>query len=144
VVLVPLLRMVEGGGMTEVERPDWLKPGAEVVIWTEDNYRRQLRGVTTTTVTKVWAETFTVAAGTDTFEIHGLMTKSTAANGFRLAFCAPAGSDEARAVLENLRHQNLSWAARKAVETWDKKRTRENRMAAITALQAVEVDEEES
>lgn len=128
--------------MTEVERPDWLKLGAEVVIWT-DTHGDDVRGVTTTTVTKVWMKTFAVEDHADKFEIDGMRSKpkGTWTRGY---FCAPAGGDEAKEVLEKLRRQNLTWTARLAVEAWEKKRTRETRLAAIAALQAVEVDEETS
>ena len=128
--------------MTEVQRPDWLKPGAEVVTWTDD-YGRDVRGVTTTTVTKVWAKTFAVEGYDDKFEIDRMLSKPKG-TWARPTFCAPVGSDRAQAVMEKFRHQNLLWDARMAVEAWDKQRTHENRLAAIAALQAIEVDEEES
>lgn len=128
--------------MTETQRPDWLKPGAEVLIWSDD-YGRDVRGVTTTTVTKVWAKTFLVDDHADKFEIEGLKSRPKG-TWARPTLCAPVDSDRARTVLEKLRHQNLMWDARMAVEAWGKQRTRENRLAAIAALQAIEVDEEAS
>lgn len=125
--------------MTETQRPNWLKPGAEVVIWSDD-YGRVVRGVTTTTVTKVWPKTFAVEDHADKFEITGMRSKPKG-TWARPTFCAPVDSDEARAVMAKLRHQNLMWDARRTVDAWNKQRTRENRLAAIAALQAVELDE---
>lgn len=128
--------------MTETERPDWLKPGAEVVIWTDD-YGRRAIGVTRTKVAKVAQKSFTVEATTERFDIRSMASKGVGAWD-RGRFVAPAGSEKAKAVLEEVRHQQLTSRARTAVDTWNKQRTRWSRLAAIAALQAVELDEEES
>lgn len=126
--------------MTEAQRPDWLKPGAEVVVWT-DGYGRRVLHVTRATVAKVAQKSFTVEGVTDRFDIRTMTAKGGGAWD-RGRSVAPADSDQAKAVLESARHQRLTYKARAAVEAWEKKRTRETRLAAIAALQAVEVDEE--
>lgn len=128
--------------MTEVERPDWLKPGAEVVIWTDD-YGLRVIGVTRTKVATVAQKSFTVEGTSDRFDVRTMKSKTSGAWD-RVRFLSPVGSEKAKAVLEEARHRKLTSRARTAVETWNTRRTRENRLAAIAALQAVEVDEEES
>ena len=125
--------------MTETQRPDWLKPGAEVVIWTDD-YGRRVLNVTHAKVAKVAQKSFTVEGTSDRFDVQRMTAKGGGAWD-RARHVAPVDSEKAKAVLEESRQQQLTYRASAAVDQWNKKRTRENRLAAVTALQAVEVDE---
>lgn len=125
--------------MTETQRPDWLKPGAEVVIWTDD-YGYRVLHVKRTKVAMVAQKSFTVEGTSDRFDVQRMATKGGGAWD-RERHVAAVDSEKAKAVLEESRQQQLTHRAWAAVDQWNKKRTRENRLAAIAALQAVEVDE---
>jgi len=124
--------------MTETQLPDWLKPGAEVMIWT-NNPTRGAMIVISSRVLKVWKKTFSVEHHTDKFEIRTMRSRTGSAwdPGY---CCAPADSDQAREILEKARQERLTRTARTAVARWDAMPTRKNRLAAIAALRAVETD----
>ena len=66
--------------MTETQRPDWLKPGAEVVTWTDD-YGLRVLHVTRAKVAKVAQKSFTVEGTSDRFDIRTMTAKGGGASG---------------------------------------------------------------
>lgn len=118
---------------------DWIKPGAKVVVFTA--YSRGDENPRVTTIAKVAKKSFTVETDGLRYSIDQQLTAIQGGSWGWRRKAVPFDSDEARSLLERARHKDLIWTARMAVEMWEKKRTRENRLAAIAALQAVEVDE---
>lgn len=124
--------------MTDVVRPEWLVPGAEVVVFTAGSPIP--RNAKRTTIHRVAAQSFTVD-GSDvrfkltTQEYH----QRSGAWGFGWTRrVVPANSIEGRRELAVESEYRLECAARDACETWTRERTRENRLAAIAALQAID------
>ena len=128
--------------MTEAERPDWLKPGAEVVVWS-DYHGDRYRHVKHLRVQRVAGKSFTVDDDREPrFPIDGREARMGTTWNTYYRRVAPADSDQAREIeWMNAQRDKMS-RARSAVAAWEHKRTRETRLAAIAALQAVEVDEE--
>ena len=130
--------------MTETQRPNWLKPGAEVIVWS-DYHDRKYENVKHLHVLRVAGKSFTVddefepRFPIDSFKVY---TGTTWNSYYRRVM--PADSDQAREIEWTVEQRRRMSAAREAVEKWEHSRTQENRLAAVAALQAIEVDEEES
>lgn len=123
------------------QKPTWLVPGAKVVVF-NDTLPGYSRSVRVSTVNKVATKSFTVDGEQVRFSI-GQQKHRTGSSWTSSARCVvPFDSDAARTELANARARDLTYAARDAVEKWERNRTRENRLAAIAALQAIETDEE--
>jgi len=121
--------------------PDWLKPGAEVVTWSDGRGRSGPQHVRTSRVLKVAVKTFTVEGEDNRFSITTL--SATGGDAWTPGrWCRPLDDDEARTVLDTDRRKATVRRALAAVDTWEKTRTRKNRLAAIAALRAVEMDGE--
>lgn len=126
---------------------DWIKPGAAVVLY-DTAARRDSRDVVQTTIKRVAGKSFTVddRRGEIRFPIDRLRVRQ---GGGMLAsswtrHVVPAGSDTAREVLAEAAMQRAENAARNAVDAWERDRSRENRHAAIAALQALDEHDPES
>jgi hypothetical protein len=123
----------------DVQIPNWLVPGAEVMVYDDKHHAPY---AVRTTVKKVATKSFSVTDDRQPrFPIKTLAAWMGGAWGWHRRV-APIDSDEARAALLRVDHARLMSAATLAVDTWERARTRENRLAAIAALQAVENDEE--
>ncbi len=123
--------------------PEWLAPGAKVLVYTANTTVASTRHLKITTVKKLAGKSFTVD---DEYEPRFKLADQSGRiqhGGFSstIRMVVPFESDEARLQLEGLRLYRLQARARNAVETWMRSRNRWNRMAAIEALEAVEVDE---
>jgi hypothetical protein len=117
-------------------KPDWLVPGHEVIT----NGGTFQSRITRTNVDKVASHTFTLVGSHLRFRIKDLSYHEPGTWG-RIIRVLPAESPEARKLIEEDRRRKLVLRAQKAVEDWSKRGTRELRLAAIAALQAVEDDE---
>lgn len=122
---------------------DWIKPGAQVVIWRDRHGGRAILGATT--VKRVATRSFTVDDfnnhNTDEwrFSLDTWSTKDFGSTWHRYRLVASHPEDPFLDVLrEKERKTHLGRVALVAAEDWVKDRTRENRLAAIAALQAVE------
>ncbi|MGH7743281.1 MAG: hypothetical protein ACREQ5_00465 [Candidatus Dormibacteria bacterium] len=124
----------------EVDHPDWVKPGAEVVLYTSGNPGAP-RNVVKTTIAKVTATTFTVAAEDEPrfrfqsrrFTGPGLDVKQGGTWGWR-RIVVPLDSEAARHEMARATRVHRESEARTAVAAWQWNRTRDNRLAAIKAL----------
>jgi hypothetical protein len=121
--------------------PDWLKPGAKVVTWSDGRGKSGPQHVRTSQVLKVATKTFTVDGEDTRYDIRTLSAVSSDA-WTPGRWCRPLDADEARAVLDTARRKATVRRAVAAVDRWQETRTRKDRLAAIAALRAVEVDEE--
>lgn len=117
--------------------PEWLVPGAPVVLYSEGGTSSS-RGVQTSRVVKVAKQSFTVES--EPHRRFRIDTCSSRGPGTWDAtrYVVPLDSDRARTELEGARRRLLASKARNAVDEWLSKRTRTTRLAAIAALQAVE------
>ncbi len=114
----------------------WIVAGAEVLVYTPNtrdgrtDYRR-------TVIAKVATESFTVeATGELRFDLATQEWVSSGTYRHYVRRVVPLDSDEARqAVATAKRHQRI-YEARVACAEYDTRPTRENRLAAIAALQA--------
>lgn len=115
---------------------DWITPGAEIVV-----YSRRSDGSShprKTTVKTRAKQSFTVEGIGDRFKLDTLETKPTDGWTRRRWVVVHPDSEQARSLFDAARKADLQFKARTTVEAWQKDRTRENRLAAIEALQAVE------
>lgn len=123
------------------ESLDWITPGTKVVAYTEGSISRD-ESPTVTTIAKVAKKSFTVAEGREPrFSIDRQESARQGGSWGWTRKVIPFDSDEARRMLKREHDRRRIYEARVAVEKWERKRSRENRLAAIEALQAIEVDE---
>lgn len=128
----------------EADHPDWVKPGAEVVLYTSGNPGAP-RNVVKTTIAKVTPTTFTVAAQDEPrfrfqsrrFTGPGFDVRQGGTWGWR-RIVVPLDSEAARNEMARATRVHRESEARTAVEVWQRNRTRDNRLAAIKALGALE------
>jgi hypothetical protein len=123
------------------ERPDWIVPGADVLV--VKGFREQT--IARTKIAKVYKRYFTVElnwCATDRFDLErqehrspGMWTSDV--------HVYPIDSDKARELIDQARRRRLVSKAREACDRWSRATAgvRELRLAAIAALQAVEDDE---
>ncbi|MEV8610249.1 hypothetical protein AB0383_20380 [Amycolatopsis sp. NPDC051373] len=120
------------------ETPDWIKPGTPVVVYVE-SHRNEDPQPRTTTIAKVAKLSFTVEGFTNArFKIADQRSRQGSTWSFWHYVAVPADSDEASKVKQTTARLKTGYRARDAVDAWRRDRTRENRLAAIAALQAVE------
>lgn len=123
------------------ESTDWIVPGAKVVLY-YDTYGDKPRHVKATTIAKVAKKSFTVEEpneprfSIETQKAHGGGTWHSWTR-----CCVPYDSEEAQREFVYVRDMRYMGVARTACETWLRSRTRENRLAAITALQRIPNDD---
>lgn len=123
------------------ESKDWIRPGTKVVVYTYGGVSRS-ESPSVTVIVKVATKSFTVEGDSLRYSINRQESPRQGGTWGWTRKVTPLESDEARGVLERARHERLMSRARAAVDAWDRQRTRENRLAAIVALQAVEQDDE--
>jgi hypothetical protein len=116
--------------------PEWLVPGVEVLVvrghWDER--------VTKTTVAKVHKRYFTVdyrMFADCRFSLDRQEHRGPGMWGVTRKVI-PLDGDEARSLIDADRRRRLEDQARKACEQWIVSRKRDDRLAAVAALQAVE------
>lgn len=121
--------------MSTLAAPEWLKPGAQVVLWT--NGVNPAASVTVTRVAKVAPKSFTVEAeGEPRFPIE-TMRKRVEVGGYAgtamrhvMSTADPVG----RYWLAVLRQSRASYVANAALTTWQAKPTVEDARKARLAL----------
>lgn len=123
------------------ESTDWITPGAEVLVYTDamPGYSRNVRF---STIAKVAKKSFTVEGENVRFSMDQQEHRPRSSWTASTRRVVPRDSDKAHAEVSAARARGLTLKARAAVEKWERRRTRENRLAAIAALQAVEQDDE--
>lgn len=123
---------------TKIAAPDWLVPGAEVVVYSFGGVTTS-SNVKTTTIAKVNKTTFRVAdPGEPAFRLSTCSVRQGGSWSSWIRQVVPADSETARAELAAERRRTQLMDARHAVDAWSQQLNRETRLAAIAALQAVE------
>lgn len=119
---------------------DWIAPGAEVLIYSRAARDVGLLCPRHTTIAKVAKASFTVSLEDEPrikFDTQESARQVDTWHGYYRRV-VPLGSNEARLVTDRYnRHVRLQ-AAKSAVDKWQRNPTRESRLAAIVALEAVE------
>lgn len=118
--------------------PEWLKPGSEVVVITSHPGAAK-QTARLTTVRTVAAKSFTVTGFDCRFNLARLAGRTGGDWGSSHEVVPPASEQAHRALIAQ-RNRNLVNRARIAVEKWLRDGTRDRRLAAIAALEAVEGD----
>lgn len=121
---------------TNTEVPGWIAPGTPVLVVAG----RDGDDVTNTVIARVLKRYFLVAAphyATAQFSLDRQVHR-TKGSWTTDPVVIPLDSDRARKLLEVQRRQRLIRRARDLCVEWQRKQTRETRLAAIAALQAVE------
>jgi hypothetical protein len=125
--------VVEG----EVTAPPWVEVGAKVVLYSIGG-GNQPRDVKVTTIKSVATKSFAVNAKNEP-RFNLASCKTYVGGPWGHTRCVVAyDSDTGRRELEAARKRRLVYEASVAVGAWRRDGTRENRLAAIAALQAVE------
>lgn len=119
--------------------PEWLTPGAEVVVYNDG----PSPAVRVTTVLKVAKLTFTVKGEDTRFRVSRQDARQGGTWGW-IRRCVPVGSDKAAQILDQHRRNKLMTRARAACDDWLRLLDPENLDAAIAALQALKDDEGDS
>lgn len=119
---------------------NWITPGAEVLVYTSLGRNESTHPVKTT-IKRVAAKSFSVTAENEPrFDLEDQRSpqqgRSSWSGHYRRV--VPIDSDEAREVIAAENRLRIRNRARKAVDAWIKDRTRDSRLAAIAALEAVE------
>lgn len=123
----------------DVERPDWLVPGAEVLAIKYPNYGAPI--VTKTRIKKVATKTFSIEDSDNRFRVSDQTHYATNSWGSPTRVVHP-GSKDAQKALSQARQQRLENQARDACTAWHRDRSEQNRVAAIEALQALAPEDE--
>jgi hypothetical protein len=123
------------------ESTDWIKPGEKVVTYTYGGVSRS-ENPSVTLIAKVAAKSFTLENDSLRYSIDRQESPRQGGTWGWTRKVVPFDSDKAREVLEREKHERRMSRARATVDAWERMRTRENRLAAIAALQAVEQDDE--
>lgn len=118
--------------------PDWIRAGAEVVVYCKGGDRTPPTP-RRATIDRVSTKSFRLEGMDDRINIDTQESKrfGSAWTGWTYRV-VPIDSDEARTVLAKERSLEADHRARAAVEKWRSDRTRGNRLAAITALQSID------
>ena len=114
----------------------WITKGAEVVTYRHsrtDDYSYE--GVRVAPIERVSAKSFTVNG--DRYDLDR-QSYTPPGRWPHVTYCVPVGSDKGREIVAEARHRKGVHLAEAAVEKWRRERTRENRLAAIAALQAID------
>lgn len=115
---------------------DWITPGAEVILYSIGGASQRLN-VARTRIKRVATKSFTVERE---HEPRFSLDRQEAREGGTWGWtrhCVPADSDKAREVIAAHNRAALLSEAKAAVDEWQKRPTRDNRLAAIAALQKV-------
>lgn len=118
---------------------DWIVPGAKVLVFS-DTPPGYSRGIRTATIEKVAKKSFTVEGEHVRFSIDRQEYRPTNSWTASARCVVPLDSDEAKSEMAAAESRSRVIAARSAVKEWERNRTRENRVAAIKALQAIDDD----
>lgn len=124
---------------TTSARPDWVTPGASVVLYNTGG-RSSPRNVVETTVKRVAEQSFTVDDGRAELRFR-FATLSVRQGGDwgHTRNVVPAGSAKAREVLAEAHAQRVEHAAWAAADDWVRDRSDHAKLRrAITALQALD------
>lgn len=117
-------------------RPEWLVPGAKVVLYSTGGASTP-RNVVITTITKVATKSFTVENSTEPrFRIDTLSCRQGGTWGWT-RHVVPADSDEGRAEIAAEQRRRKVLKAEWLCEAWIRLPDEEGRLAAIAALQAL-------
>ncbi len=122
--------------MSTTTDTSWIVPGAEVVVFSNDHrYPRARRD----RIEKIAKKSFTVEDGQpgERYQLKDACRRTGGAFGYTEEV-VPADSEAGQTALTDPIRRNKVGRARNAVTAWERDRTRENRLAAIAALQAVE------
>jgi hypothetical protein len=121
------------------EKPDWLIPGADVIACVMGSSADR---ISRHRIAKVSVHSFTLEGSTTRFRVATQDYREPGSWGRRTRI-VPVDSEEGRQLLAGAQRSNVRSRAIKACEEWTRHNTgtRELRLAAITALQAVEDDE---
>ncbi len=122
--------------MSTTTDTSWIKPGAEVVVYslgtaTAHPVARRDR------IARVATKSFTTETG-DRYQITRAHRRVGDAAWGYTEYVVPVDSETGQAELAKQGARDLMDAAQAAVYQWQRYRTREARLAAIAALQAVE------
>ena len=119
----------------------WIKPGAPVIVYVKN--RRPSEGrPRETSITRVANKSFTVEWQGIRFNIERLESPRFGGSFGGWSYSVtPVGSELARDLLAADQVLRVAAHARSAVDRWKKTRSREDRLAAIDALQAIESGE---
>jgi hypothetical protein len=119
------------------QKPEWLAPGAEVVVKTTGGYGMNTQ-VTQTTVKTVSTHFFTVEGMPNRFRVATQDHHETG-HGSRYSHVFRLDTDEARRWLDASRRAKLIAAAREACYVCSRDGVKDlgNRLTAIAALQAI-------
>lgn len=122
--------------------PDWIRPGAPVVLYTSGSRSGHPHAVRTT-VKRVAAQSFVVDDGDheqrfrfDRMSVRMSVRQDPPWDWTRHA-AHPGSAEAVRALAEEAAYRAESTAI-SAVDEWRRDRTRENRRAAISALEALD------
>ena len=128
--------------MTEstATQPDWLQPGTAVVLYTPARGMAG-RSVKLTTIKAVGKQWITVDDQNEPrIRIDTLRSASQGSRGWSsyARYLVAADSDEGRDELDRARRGNLKMRANDLARLWLREPSKENRLALIEALQAIE------
>ena len=121
----------------EEARPDWLQPGAKVVAYTTGG-SGTVRNTVITTVDKVATKSFTIVGDPRRYRIDRMSSSYDKGAWSRTRHVVPFDTPEGRAEVAAEVARRAIRKAEVACETWMRDRTDEARLAAITALQAIQ------
>lgn len=130
----------------ETDHPDWVKTGAEVLLFNQGRPGAPANLVRST-VMKVTRTTFTVAAADEPrfrftnrqFGGPGFTVRQGGRDHWGWSrVVVPLDSADAHDEVAREKRAHLEDAGRTAVEVWQRNRTRDNRLAAVRALEAIE------
>jgi hypothetical protein len=119
---------------------DWIKPGAEVVVYQSTDGPHGSRYLRKSTVARVAKTSFSVDGIDGRFRLDTLSTKEfggTTGSWWRYVAVSP-DSNAARQVIAKHNHLARQNRAEDAVVRWRRNKTEEHRLAAIAALEALE------
>lgn len=126
--------------MAETEKPDWVKPGVKVLVYSSAGKRSA--NLVRTTIARVAAKSFTVAAEREPrFKLPCCSAQQGDTWSLWTRYVVPWDSDTARKELRKYAEREQLHTAQDALNAWLKNHTYENKIAAIAALQAVTNDE---
>lgn len=122
--------------------PDWLVEGAEIIVFSATFDLSRIGRLTCTTVKKVSTQTFSVdIANSPRFRIEERPEHKVHEYDLTPQFVLPLDSPEAVVIIERRQQIRLRKAAKMICELYQDEPTRENRLAAIKALQAISDEE---
>jgi hypothetical protein len=125
----------------DVARPEWLIPGAKVVAYTTGGAGTMRRTVVTT-VDKVTSKTFTIVGDPGRFRIDRMSYETERGSVWsRTRHVVPLNSPEGQAEVVAENQRRAARRAEAACQKWRQDPTRDNRVAAIAALQAIQNEE---